>query len=504
MSQTTEIVAHVVSGVVHSLRVSLYREWGVPYPWLRKSPMVRFKTDRAWPQPSPISDKMPPAVLHVPAEEKQEFLAQIVSRFQRQVTYSWLAAITYLKGTPHLDCPDDATFTRHLTHSVYSYFLTRELDDADLRLLAAHGIDARSVWKSDLSPVSTVEAFPGLHCAGSVCYFREVSPAEFEVLGIAMVDRDFQPGALILPTDGSAWKLAKVHALQGATYLSLFVTHPRCHFPMDAIIAVTRTCLPETHRVWKLLDPHMYLQVPLDYSVLHIKNGPGYNDPRLYYTAFSGGGRSQYRLFEYSFAGMAGHAAFPPYHFGFLLERERNAYLEFMAGYHQVILAFVREVLADMELDDAVREWAKQCAHYSRGFGPADGVLDKEQLAFRVATIMWNCSVVHSADHWEFYGIPMEHKPTRLRVPPPFEKRGQTFDAAALTHVEDRLRQYMWHELYVRPWPLRKLTDVDYGFEEPALQQANRGFADALAAYDKNLAGHGFIPLAEIATSIQY
>ena len=94
MSQTTEIVAHVVSGVVHSLRVSLYREWGVPYPWLRKSPMVRFKTDRAWPQPSPISDKMPPAVLHVPAEEKQEFLAQIVSRFQRQVTYSWLAAIT--------------------------------------------------------------------------------------------------------------------------------------------------------------------------------------------------------------------------------------------------------------------------------------------------------------------------------------------------------------------------------------------------------------------------
>ena len=50
MSQTTEIVAHVVSGVVHSLRVSLYREWGVPYPWLRKSPMVRFKTDRAWPQ----------------------------------------------------------------------------------------------------------------------------------------------------------------------------------------------------------------------------------------------------------------------------------------------------------------------------------------------------------------------------------------------------------------------------------------------------------------------
>jgi hypothetical protein len=65
-----------------------------------------------------------------------------------------------------------------------------------------------------------------------------------------------------------------MHALQGATYLSLFVTHPKCHFLIDAILALTRTFLPKEPRIAKLLEAHLYLQLPLDYSVLHIKNGP--------------------------------------------------------------------------------------------------------------------------------------------------------------------------------------------------------------------------------------
>ena len=40
---------------------------------------------------------------------------------------------------------------------------------------------------------------------------------------------------------------------------------------------------------------------------------------------------------------------------------------------------------------------------------------------------------------------------TRLRIPPPFEKGARTFDVKDLTNPDDRLRQYMWHELYVQP-----------------------------------------------------
>src|SRR5262245_35318447 len=106
MRQAAQVTFLVVRGFVHVLRVGLYRTLGIPYPWLKSSGTVRFKTDQSWPQPSPISADMPHAVLHVPADELKEFLAKIVSRFQRQVSFSWLSAISYLNRRPHLDCPD--------------------------------------------------------------------------------------------------------------------------------------------------------------------------------------------------------------------------------------------------------------------------------------------------------------------------------------------------------------------------------------------------------------
>jgi hypothetical protein len=161
-------------------------------------------------------------------------------------------------------------------------------------------------------------------------------------------------------------------------------------------------------------------------------------------------------------------------------------------------------VIADVELDEVVLGWARQCAHYSRGFGGPDGSFDKERLAVCLATIIWNCSIVHSADHREFYAIPMEHKPTRLRIPAPFEKTECSFEEKELTQVDDRLRHYMWHEMYVRPWPLKQLIDVDYQFAEPAMQGANRDFVGALRSYDAGLTDNKYVPLREIATSIQW
>ncbi len=505
MRQAAQLALHVVKGFAHELRVSLHRR-GLPYPSLKTSGTARFETDVSWPQPSPISPHMPAAVLHIPADELREFLAKIVTRFQRQVTFSWLSGIRYLHRKPHLDCPDDATFTRHMTDTVYVYFLTDDLDAADRALLARNGISTEGVRKSDLAPVSTIETLEGLYCTGSVCYFRESTRARvksFDVLGIAMVDRQFDLGELITPADGNAWKHAKMHALQGATYLSLFVTHPRCHFPMDAIIAITKTFLPKGHKVYKVLEPHMYLQVPLDYSVLHVKNGPGFNDPRLYYTAFSGAGRSQYRLFEYSHAGVPGRAAFPPYTFGYLFHARNTDYLAFLLGYHAIIRQFVSTVVADVEVDDVLQEWMRHCAQWSRGFGGPRAALDKEWLVDCIATVIWNCSVVHSSDHWDFHAIPMEHKPTRLRVPPPFTRRDVGFEPSALTEPGDRMRHYMWHELYMRQWTVKLLCDVDYQFDEPSLKEANRDFLTQLGSYAARQS-HKYAPLDQIAVSIHF
>src|SRR6478752_4631172 len=154
--QSLEIGSHVLTGFAHTARMDLYRSRKVPYPAMRKSGTVRFKLDNPWPQPSPISKNMPYAVLHVAGDELKEFLATIVARFQRQVKFSWLSAVPYLRNKPHLDCPDDSTFCRYMTQSVYTYFLTDTLDPADRELLEKNGISSDSVHKSDLAPVSTV------------------------------------------------------------------------------------------------------------------------------------------------------------------------------------------------------------------------------------------------------------------------------------------------------------------------------------------------------------
>lgn len=505
MKQAALIASTVAKGFAHVVRVGFLRKLGVTNAWPRASGVVRIRTDASWPQPSPISPNMPYSVLHVPKEELKEFYDVVVARFMRQVQYSWVAAIGYLHKKPYLDCPDDATLARYLTKTVYAYFLTDTLADEDRELLAKNGLPADGVHKADLAPVSTIEAFKGLYCCGSACFLKAGADGNFELLGIAMVDREFRMTELIRPTDGNAWKRAKMHVLQGATYLSLFVTHPKCHFPIDAVIAVTRTRLPETHRVYKLLAPHMYMQLPLDHAVLHIKNGPGFNDPKLYYTAFSGKGRSQYRLFEYSFVGMPGHAAFPAYTFGYLRGSKPTDYMRFLFGYYDVIYAFVSKVMADVPVDDVLIRWAKDCDHYSRGFLGEASASDKDRILECIATLVWNCSVVHSADHWDFYAIPMEHKPTRLRVAPPFERKEYSFEEKDLTQPEDRLRQFMWHELYVRNWNLKYLQEVDYRFDEPELKAANRDFIKALKTYEAGLPKHyNFIPLKSIGTSIQF
>lgn len=504
MIEAAKLSYHVAKGQLHSLRLSLYRNAKLPYGWLKKAETPKFKLDQVWPQPSPISAKMPHAVLYLPSDEIREFLVKIVSRFQRQVATSWIAALRYLRRKPHLDCPDDETFAKHLTETVFTYFLTDSLTAADREFLAANGISSESVRKSDLTPVSTVDCYDGLHCAGSVVYLRERADGAFELVGAVMVDRELRMQELVRPSDGDAWKLAKMHVLQGATYLSLFVTHPRTHFPMDAIIAVTRTLLPKEHPVAQLIAPHTYLQLPLDYSVIHIKNGPGYNDPRLYYTAFSGKGRSQYGLFEICYSGMEGCDAFPKYEFGYLLRSRKTKYMQHLLGYYDIILEFVRQVVAEVEIDELLLSWGEQCAHYVRGFPGPELLRDRETLAACVAYVVWNCSVVHSADHWDFHAIPLEHKPTRLRVPAPFRREGCHFDPAKLTNVDDRLRHFMWNELYLRHWLLKRLCEVDYGFQSARLQAAQRELMGKLEAYD---AAHGathYIRYREICSSIHY
>jgi hypothetical protein len=61
---------------------------------------------------------------------------------------------------------------------------------------------------------------------------------------------------LLTPEDGEAWELAKYFVLQGAVHELVLVVHPRVHLPMDTVNAISRTALPRTHLLARLLEPH--------------------------------------------------------------------------------------------------------------------------------------------------------------------------------------------------------------------------------------------------------
>ena len=56
----------------------------------------------------------------------------------------------------------------------------------------------------------------------------------------------------------------------------------------------------------------------------------------------------------------------------------------------------------------------------------------------------------------------------------------------------------------MKPWTLTRLCEVDYRFVEEELNDATREFKRQLASYASGLPAHHYVPLQEIATSIQY
>ena len=340
MQQAAQITMHVVRGFVHVLRVDLYRTLGIPYPWLKTSGTVRFKTDQSWPQPSPISANMPHAVLHVAGRGAQGVPRQDRGQIPATGAFSWLSAIAYLKRTPHLDCPDDATFSRYMTKIGLCLFP----DGRPGRRRSRAPREERYLQR--IRPqVGPGPGEHGRHLSRPLLHrLRLLLPQKaptgsFELLGIAMVDRQFRLGELIRPSDGNSWKRAKMHVLQGATYLSLFVDPPEMPLPDGRHHRGDQDVAPEGAPDRQApRAAHVPAARRSTTPCCTSRTGPGFNDPRLYYTAFSGAGASQYSLFEYSFAGLPGHAAFPPYTFGISYDRRRTDYLSFLRGYHEIIL----------------------------------------------------------------------------------------------------------------------------------------------------------------------
>lgn len=262
----------------------------------------------------------------------------------------------------------------------------------------------------------------------------------------------------------------------------------------------------------------------------------------------------------------AGNSAYRAYRYNPVPPVIPSRYGEFLNAYFAPIRQFARGVVDQMSETDwqEIRFWAHHIAIWIPGFpsgtdllGPGgsapDKAPDKELLADTLAHFIWNASVRHSADHQTLHEmmdgrrdaagkqiVPARPVPFVMRVTPPLTKDYKLepagVDPADLHWSEkiEELWEYLtrktplcwptdlihahWADLlFYMPHNSRLLMDLgatmdgdpnqNYAFDTPALQALVAQFQQDLRALDLKLATDPalhFVPLSEIASSIQY
>jgi len=253
----------------------------------------------------------------------------------------------------------------------------------------------------------------------------------------------------------------------------------------------------------QLLAPHHYMQLRWIFAVLYIDRSVAHNNQQEIYTPFTLPRDGFLTLMGRAYRGVRGNSTYPAYRFRLGGEYTYGRYGEFLAAWYEVILAFVKEVVAAVAPGDAdVKRWADEIARHVPGFPNGRQIFEGDTLAEAVATYIHNVSVVHSADHHAYAVLPVNKLPLRMRVPAPSRGRPVQLDKAL--RRTDVFRHRMAREMYFKTITLNPLQHTRYDFVAPELQQAAEAFQQEVRRLAANLPGREYIPLAKIATSIQF
>jgi hypothetical protein len=459
-----------------------------------------------WPQPSPHRPgRLSPAVLHVPPPEIQHFLATVVARYIRTLKHEWPKAAAFAAQHASVVHSTDAEFIDIFVDSALGQLISPTLDPKDEDTFAPF-MTERDVpyFKIDLHHVERIRPLSqDLYAAPTVTLLKKVGE-RFALVAIRCGN------AVFSAKDGDAWTLAKLFVLQGAAMQIVLCWHGRIHFPHDAIAAVTKTILPRAHIVRQLLEPHFYMQLPLNFAVLYVNKSVLHNPQNEIYTPFVHDKETIFDFLTAAYEGVSGNSAFPAYRFTLFPPESCTEYGTFLRGLYDVIFEYVGAALDIMRKSDDASEqvsqlktWADHIAGHIPGFPTSAELMQGETLQRTLTVIITNVSVHHSTDHYSYSQIPIERVPLRLRVPPPMPGFKFTGRERFVGH-RDVFRHRMARDMYFMPTTLKRLVDVHEEQRDTPLAKSAETFTYALRQKYWEMGITKFIPLEEIATSIQY
>ena len=458
-----------------------------------------------WPQPCPEHPFSEAAgVIHVPQEEVLDWWLHIGSRYLRTLFY---VPIAFIRGVfkPGLEEVNDEEFSQLLTRSLFSKFLKNNFEASDHEVFGEF-IHAENVWVCDFSPVKNFEPFKNLYVSATKVLFKKEGE-NFVAVSI-YVDAT---KSLFNPQDGDKWELAKYFALQSVALCSTLVMHPLVHFPMDSINAITKSALPKNHLIFQLIYPHLRFTLYLEKAVLTFKSSILQSKWWIPYAPYPGPYESVRKLLAQGYRGIEDNKNYQPFKYSFTPTIIAGKYGEFQQAYYSIIKNFVEKILVELDESEIfyLAKWGDYIHPWVPGFPTGrELVRDQELLSKTVAFFIYDVSVAHTVDHYNFGRMNFRKIPLRLRVPPPDHKKEYKLKRSKLTRFWDFGKVEMARRIFYVVSTKTRLIDTIYDFGErnEKLQKYVLEFKENMKSVDERLkeANACFVPLEEIAESIQF
>lgn len=459
-----------------------------------------------WPQPCPEHPfDAAPAVLKLPLVEALDWWVHIGSRYIKTLGHS---PIAYLKGCINqgLEEVSDSEFEDIIGSTLLCQFVKNAFDAEDKKIFPELVKNPEKYLLFDMGPVKVVKTFEGMYVSATKTLFLK-QKGKLKVLKI-FVD---ETKATFTPNDSDNWMLAKFFALQGGALCSSLVLHPLFHFPTDSINAITKTSLPKDHILFQLLYPHLRFTLYLENAVLTFQSSLLMSKWWMPYAPYPGPAKGLRKLLTKGYQGMKKNASFNEFKFNQKPDFNETRYSQFLKSYYEVIHDFIDKLLVDLTEDELfyLKHWANYLHQYVKGFPTATRFMkDREIQVDYITHYLWTITVAHSLDHYSFGKLDIRKIPLRLREAPPKENDTKKINLKSLTRFWDNGKYEMANILFFKPSLVTSLINTKYDFKErnKKLQPIVKEFKENLKKLDKKLKKDKmqFIPLEEIAASIQY
>ncbi|MGK2914450.1 MAG: hypothetical protein ACSLE5_08355 [Porticoccaceae bacterium] len=441
-----------------------------------------------------------------------------------------------------IDHLPDAEFAAILATTNYSKFLRRrsadELAATEFGRRLGPLDPARQYLTADFTPIQDVQPYPGMYVAPTIVLLArdgERGSAGVLAISIGHLEGDGWQHVVLTPADVKAWVLAKYFAIQGGAHMVTLCGHPATHFPYDTVNAITQSSVPMKHTLFKLLKPHLRLQLPVDNAVLEGGNSVVSETRGEFYAPFVGTSTEVRQMVAAGYLGYpnplskyapadAPGPAHPRWSYATAVRDIPSDYGLYLTAYHDTVKRFVRKVVAHiLAMQDSdrgreeiyyIRRWAHYIAGWLPGFPDDDEILAMDEsgdprLVTAVTTFIWDVAIAHGAEHCTFGKLGPHRTGFRVRVPPPDSRQAPAYSRRQILSGWDMFKSTLAFEMFFKPHNVALLKDVTYDFDSETLRAAAGQFIADLAATEQRLIKDGvdirrYARVDELASSIQY